>query len=68
MKMLYGLSGVALLIAFLAPVLFKLRGEYALLVIAFIGIALAATDMFQGVRELRARMSRVPLDPARSRR
>ena len=53
MKLLYGLIGVVLLIVFLAPIVFKLRGEFALVVIALIGVAMAIADMAQGVRDLR---------------
>ncbi|MGE0312135.1 MAG: hypothetical protein AB7P21_11030 [Lautropia sp.] len=58
MKMVFGLVGVVLLAAFLAPILIKLRGETALIVIACIGVAMAAIDMVQGVRALRRRQQR----------
>ena len=57
-KLLYGLVGVVLLTAFLAPILFKLRGETALWVIAIIGIIMAVIDMAQGVSAFRARHNR----------
>lgn len=48
-KLVFGVIGIALMVAFLAPIVFKLK-EISLAIVVVAGLALALIDMVQSLR------------------
>src|SRR5690606_37688482 len=49
-KIVAGIISAALLIAYIAPVLLRLKREYALWVVSILGIAMMIVDLWQSLR------------------
>ncbi|HVL59086.1 MAG TPA: hypothetical protein VM491_21510 [Burkholderiaceae bacterium] len=51
MRYLFGLLAIAAMLALFLPIVFKLRGEYALYTVIAIGLVMMLVDMWQDLRE-----------------
>lgn len=50
LKIISGIVAAALLLVYMAPVLLKLRDDYALWVVAFLGAGMMLVDLWQSLR------------------